>query len=372
MAKRDDQNLLGQTLDKKYKITGLLGEGGMGSVYRGEHVHLKRECAVKVIRREHAGDPVALKRFKLEAEAASILKHANIIEISDFGITNDDLAYIVMEFLHGESLDDRLERQKYLHYEEAMPIFLQVCDALAHAHGKRVLHRDLKPANIMLIKSENDEIHVKLVDFGIAKLMPGTGRDVKKLTLTGEIFGSPMYMSPEQCMGQSLDSRADIYGLGCVMYQILTGEFPFVGENIIQVVSKHLNEDPPPFAEVAPDMAIPLELEKIVMKCLAKDRSHRYNNVAQLRRHLASIYTSRQFKDAPQTLSTPAIDKTVKTYAPSVAASDLSYYDVEKAYMDLDRTIALKLRVAQQGPEVLIFPIDHPQYEAVLEHLQPI
>lgn len=162
--------MLGKVLDKRYKVTALIGEGGMGSVYKGEHVHLKRDCAIKVVRREIASDPVALKRFKLEAEAASILKHPNVIEIFDFGITDDNFAFIVMEFLSGESLDDVLERHRFLHWAQSMPIFLQVCDALTHAHNKGVLHRDLKPPNIMLTESETSDIHVKLVDFGIASL----------------------------------------------------------------------------------------------------------------------------------------------------------------------------------------------------------
>jgi serine/threonine protein kinase len=300
MGDHDTQNLIGQTLDRKYKINSLLGEGGMGCVYRGEHVHLKRPCAIKVVSRHHTADPVALKRFQLEAEAASILKHPNIIEIYDFGITEDDLAYIVMEFLPGESLDDVLERHRYLHYEQAILVFFQVCDALAHAHSRKVLHRDLKPGNIMVFNSEGGDLQVKLVDFGIAKLLPGTGRSVEKLTQTGEVFGSPMYMSPEQCMGQSLDFRSDIYALGCVLYQTLTGKLPFVGDNFVQVVVQHIQELPPSFAEVSPDIAIPDELERITFKCLAKDRAQRFDSVLDLRKCLVEIYTSRQFKNTMQ------------------------------------------------------------------------
>lgn len=299
MDKPDKNNLVGTTLDRKYAITKVIGEGGMGSVYHGQHVHLKRDCAIKVIRRSHASDPVALKRFKLEAEAASMLKHPNIIEIYDFGITEDDLPYIVMEFLPGESLDDLLERQKYMHYEQAISIFLPVCDALAHAHDKKVLHRDLKPANIMVIRQDDGEYLVKLVDFGIAKLMPGTGRPIDKMTQTGEVFGSPMYMSPEQCMGQALDARSDIYALGCVFYESLTGKLPFEGETLFSVIMQHVNDLPRSFSTISPDIAIPQALEEIVLKCMSKDKETRFNSVAAIRKEMARIYTSKQFKSMP-------------------------------------------------------------------------
>lgn len=301
MSNPDNRKLLGQTLDKKYLITGFLGEGGMGSVFKGSHVHLKRDCAIKIIRQQHISDPVALKRFKLEAEAASILKHPNIIDIYDFGITDDDLAYIVMEYLPGESLDDLLKRHRYLHYEQAIPIFLQVCDALAHAHSKKVLHRDLKPPNIMVFDSEVTGFKIKIVDFGIAKLLPGTGHDLEKLTQTGEVFGSPMYMSPEQCMGQSLDGRSDIYALGCIIYQTLTGKLPFVGDNFIQVVVQHINSQPPTFAEVAPDVAVPADLERITFQCLSKEKEIRFTDAKELKKCLQELYTSCQFKNAQST-----------------------------------------------------------------------
>ena len=317
MAKPD--HLVGTTLDRKYLINKVLGEGGMGTVYEGQHMHLNRTCAIKVVRREHAADPVTLKRFKLEAEAASMLKHPNIIEIYDFGITEDELPYIVMEYLPGESLDEILERHKYLHYEQAIPIFLAVCDALAHAHEKSVLHRDLKPPNIMVVKQENGEDLVKLVDFGIAKLLPGTGRSVAKMTQTGEVFGSPLYMSPEQCMGQALDARSDIYALGCVFYETLTGKVPFDGETLFQIIMQHVNDLPRTFCDISPDIAIPEALEDIVLQCMNKERSLRFSSVKAVRNGIAKLYTSKKFKQTAATRDeepqnkTEKQDKTVKT-----------------------------------------------------------
>lgn len=296
MALNDKLKLVGTVFDKKYKITDLLGEGGMGAVYGATHQHLNRSCAVKVISHRHVADPVALRRFKLEAEAASLLKHPNIIEIYDFGITDQEQAYIVMERIDGESLDDLLTRHKFLHYEIAVPIFLQVCDALAHAHERKVLHRDLKPGNIMLLK-EGDRYKVKLVDFGVAKLLPGTGRTVDKMTATGEIFGSPLYMSPEQCMGQSLDVRSDIYALGCVLYQTLTGKLPFVGDSLFEVVMQHVNVLPPNFAHVAPDVAIPDKLEKLVFRSISKERTLRFNTVQDFKVALMMISRAGHFSD---------------------------------------------------------------------------
>lgn len=292
-------HLLGKTLDRKYRIDRVLGKGGMGTVYLGKHIHLNRDCAIKVVRRQHTEDPVALKRFKLEAEAASMLKHPNIIEVYDFGITEDELSYIVMEYLPGESLDDVLQRHKYLHYEQVLKLFLPICDALAHAHDKNVLHRDLKPPNIMLTTTENGEFTVKLVDFGIAKLLPGTGRSVDKLTQTGEVFGSPLYMSPEQCMGQALDFRSDIYAFGCLLYEALTGRVPFEGESLFHVIMQHVNADPMPFSDSAPDIAIPKELEKIVMRCMSKERELRFDDVRNLRKNLEKV-TSLAHRDGTQ------------------------------------------------------------------------
>lgn len=289
--------LLGKTLDKKYLVTELLGHGGMGAVYKGTHLHMQRECAIKVILKKHAADSVALKRFQLEAQAASMLEHPNIIKIYDSGVTDDDTAYIVMELLNGDSLDNLIRRHKFIHYEVAIPLFIKVSHALAHAHAKKVLHRDLKPGNIMVLSGENDQLDIKLLDFGIAKLLPGTGRAVDKLTETGEVFGSPMYMSPEQCMGQALDQRSDIYALGCVMFETLTGQLPFVGDTFIQVVLQHINEPPPFFASVAPDVAIPEQLENIILQCMAKERALRFNSVDDIRKALAAIYTSKQFQN---------------------------------------------------------------------------
>lgn len=310
MAPSDKLKLVGTVLDKKYQITEILGEGGMGAVYGAKHLHLNRSCAIKVISKRHAADPIALKRFKLEAEAASTLKHPNIIDIHDFGITDDEQAYIVMERIDGQSLDDLLEQFKFLHYELAVQIFLQVCDGLAHAHERRVLHRDLKPGNIMLLKRDGG-YDVKIVDFGVAKLLPGTGRTVDKLTATGEIFGSPLYMSPEQCMGQALDLRSDIYALGCVLYQTLTGKLPFVGDSLFEVVMQHVNMMPPAFAQVAPDVAIPEKLEKIVFRSISKERTLRYNSILDIKNALLQINRAGQFTEMPSSNPRPALDSAI-------------------------------------------------------------
>lgn len=287
--RHDNRDLIGTVLDRKYKVIEFLGEGGMGTVYKVQHLILRRECAVKIIRRRHAADLVAIRRFQLEAEAASLLQHPNIIEVYDYGITQENLPYMVMEYLDGESLDDLITRNRHLRYAVALPIFLQVCEALAHAHERKVLHRDLKPENIMICKSDSNKLVIKLLDFGVAKLLPGTGRAVEKLSITGEICGSPMYMSPEQCMGQSLDFRSDIYSLGCVFYEALTGQVPCSGDSLFQIVMKQVNEMPPPFEVVAPNVSIPIELERIVIQCLAKERALRFSSVEEVRAALAEI-----------------------------------------------------------------------------------
>ena len=301
--RHDNRDLVGTILDRKYKIVAFLGEGGMGTVYKVQHLVLKRECAVKIIRRRHAADPVAIKRFQLEAEAASLLQHPNIIEVFDYGITQDNLPYIIMEYLEGDSLDDLIQQNGYLPHDAALPIFLQVCDAIAHAHDRNVLHRDLKPENIMISQDPDNSLKVKILDFGVAKLLPGTGRSVEKLSITGEICGSPLYMSPEQCMGQSLDLRSDIYSLGCVFYETLCGKLPCTGDSLFQVVMKQVNEMPPSFEQIAPGLSIPVELEQIVTQCLAKERALRFNSVHELRRCLQELLKTGSLPSASEPLT---------------------------------------------------------------------
>src|SRR5262249_4623619 len=205
--------------------------------------------ALKVLHTRLAGDTEALKRFKNEAAAAARLKSDHAVKVISFGVTYDS-PYLAMELIEGQSLSQLLGElggSGRLSSDEIVDIFEQCCDGLADAHQNGVVHRDIKPGNILLTSENNRTNFVKIADFGIAKLMPGEGQPLQHLTQTGQIFGSPAYMSPEQCQGKHVDVRADIYSLGCVLYETVTGVPPFGGENVYEVMMNHLNAAPPPF-----------------------------------------------------------------------------------------------------------------------------
>jgi eukaryotic-like serine/threonine-protein kinase len=275
--------LVGTLLDNRYEILEVLGGGGMGLVYKARHNLMKRIVAIKMLHKQFVGTGDALKRFQQEAQASSCLSLPNILTVYDFGLTPDGQPYMVMDYLDGYSLSDLLAKEGHLPVERSINIFVQACTALAHAHEKGVLHRDLKPSNIMLVNFENQKDFVKIVDFGIAKLLTRQGADAEQLTKTGEVFGSPLYMSPEQCRGKVLDARSDIYSVGCVMYKTLSGAPVFSGEELIELLFKQMSDAPAPFSEICPELKIPSELEEIVFKALAKEPENRYQSMNELR-----------------------------------------------------------------------------------------
>ncbi|HEY9712910.1 MAG TPA: serine/threonine-protein kinase, partial [Chroococcales cyanobacterium] len=278
------ENLLGTVLDDKYEILELIGRGGMSLVYKAKHHVLKSNVAIKTLLPHLVLHPMSLQRFHQEAQAASNLRHPNVITVYDFGTTPDGQPYLVMDYVEGFSLGDVLEKEHHLKQERALDIFIQVADALSHAHSKGIIHRDLKPTNILLLEKEGKADFVNIVDFGIAKLLPQEGADAVSLTQTGEVFGSPLYMSPEQCKGEKLDARADIYSMGCLMYETLTGRTPIEGDNTMEVLFKHIHEVPPSMSDAR--ARVPERLERIVFKCLAKDPGQRYQSMEQLKEEL--------------------------------------------------------------------------------------
>ncbi len=276
-------------LGDQYEMMEIIGQGGMGTVYRAKDKVLQKEFAIKILRDELAVDESAVKRFEQEATTASQLTHANILAVYGHGRAASGAPYIVMNFMEGESLAQLLQRETRLEPPRVVNVSMQICDALVHAHMKGLIHRDLKPSNVMLTTNDQCSDMVKVLDFGIAKIMPGANRETQNLTQTGDLFGSPSYMSPEQCLGCNLDARSDIYSLGCMMYEMLTGKPPFVGKNPIQTVVKHLNEEPAPIAKSAPDLVLPGGLESIIMRCLEKEAISRYQSMDQLRADLELI-----------------------------------------------------------------------------------
>jgi len=267
----------GAVVDERLRIDAYLGSGGMCDVYSATHLVLQKQVAVKFLKRRLAGDLQHIKRFEREAVIISKLKHPNLIEVFAFGVF-DGRPYIAMELLAGRSLAQLLESipSSKLAAEQALPLFGQICDALAAAHADGVIHRDLKPSNIMLV--DNDTT-VKLMDFGIAKVVPESGHDLQKLTQTGDLIGSIPYMSPEQCQGQQLDARSDIYSLGCLMYETLTGKCAFTGHAPLAVLVKHVEGK----IEDSPELSTPIG--RVVLQAMSKNPTCRPSS-AQALKHL--------------------------------------------------------------------------------------
>lgn len=263
---------------ENYDVVDFIGQGGMGSVYKVTGKSVEGNLAVKVLRPEFVPDHIAVKRFEQEAIAASKLTHPNLVQVFGHGTTSDGSPYLVMEYLEGESLGEYFDRVGKIAPEVVLDIFIQVCGALSHAHNKGVIHRDLTPGNIILTFAEDGSVTARVVDFGIAKIQHDM-RSTQDLTETGSVLGSPSYMSPEQCLGLNIDSRTDIYSIGCVLYEALTGEELFSGENPVQVIAKHLEETPD---KIYNSRDIPRKLENVISTCLEREINNRYQSTVEL------------------------------------------------------------------------------------------
>lgn len=272
---------VGELVDGTYLVVDLIGRGGMGVVYRAEHTIMKKSFALKALNRELLS-PEIWQRFQNEARVLGRLKHENIVSVQNCGVSSQGIPYFVMDLLTGQSLADRLKDRGRLPLAEALPIFRQVCDALAYAHEKGVVHRDIKPDNIML---EGDL--VKLVDFGLAKAI-AEGQD-QGLTRAGHIFGSPLYMSPEQGAGAAVDQRSDIYSVGCSLYETLTGEPPYRGDTATATIMMHHNATLPRLTEKCPGVQFPEKLEEITARLLAKEKKDRYQSLSKVATELREI-----------------------------------------------------------------------------------
>ncbi|HEY9678030.1 MAG TPA: protein kinase [Drouetiella sp.] len=274
--------LLGTTLAGNYEIMEVIGHGGMGVVYKARHALMNRIVAIKMLQAQLISDSMSVKRFQQESMSASRINHPNVITIYDFGISPSGQPFIVMDYLQGESLADVIKNDGQVGVERAIKILSQACDALDHAHKQNVLHRDVKPTNFVLINYDDETDFVKVVDFGVAKLM-NDSPDGQRLTQAGEVCGSPVYMSPEQCTGAELDQRSDIYSMGIVIYETLTGKLPILGKTMVDTMSKHISEMPPTFTQARPDLYIPERLEQVVFRALAKDPNDRQQSMDELR-----------------------------------------------------------------------------------------
>jgi len=267
----------------------------MGEVYLAEHRMLKRPCAVKLIRREQAGDPHALARFEREVQATARLSHWNTVEIYDYGRTEDGTFFYVMEYLPGLSLEDLLDRHGPLPAERVVHLLRQTCQGLREAHAVGLIHRDIKPGNIFVAQRGGLYDVVKLLDFGLVK--PLADIDSARLTAEGAISGTPLYMSPEQARGlDEIDARSDIYSLGAVAYMLLTGRPPFEGTNPLDVMIAHARDDVMPPSKFQAD--VPADLEGVILRCLAKRPDDRFQDADSLEQSLAACAAADQWTQA--------------------------------------------------------------------------
>ncbi len=280
--------LIGRVLDSKYEIIALLSRGGMGAVYRARRVHIGDEVAVKVLHQKFVAQQSTIERFRREAHAAALLNHANIVIIHDFGEdqTNGVPAFIVMELLEGESIRAILKREGKIEPERAVLLMRDICAGVGAGHRRGIVHRDLKPDNVMVLPPSDDRERemVKVVDFGLAKLRDLAS--VSTLTETGNVLGTAYYMSPEQCRGEKLDSRSDVYSLGAMFYEMVAGTPPFVAGTIAGIISKHLTEAPPPLGETLNGQA---QLEDVVMRSLGKNPAERPADAQELAHQLQTV-----------------------------------------------------------------------------------
>ena len=293
--------LVGRVINDRYKIVEQIGQGGMGRVYKTLQSPLDRVVALKVLGAGHDRDPNFYKRFFLEASVTAKLTHPNTITLYDYGRTDDGIFFIAMEYLNGRTLSAAMQQDGPLAQERVIHIAQQICRSLREAHALGIIHRDLKPANVMLLRQHDDHDFVKVLDFGLVKFFSGESAE-SEITNAGTFMGSPHYIAPEQARNQSPDQRCDIYSLGVLLYHMLTGKVPFTAQAPVDIILKHLHEAPVPPCELRPDLEISLELQDIVLKCMAKSRDDRFQSMDDLLAQLKIVRTHVTGLSAPSSM----------------------------------------------------------------------
>jgi serine/threonine-protein kinase len=277
---------LGRVVDHRYRVVARLGAGGMGVVYRVEHLHFGKTAAMKVLAPDSAARPEMVRRFRNEAQAVSKLDHPNIVQTFDFGQAEGAL-YLVMEYINGEDLAALIRREGPWTFARSARLFTQVCSGLVDAHELGIVHRDLKPENLMVVRRRDGAEHVKVLDFGLAKLRErATDSGASAASSSGQVIGTPYYMAPEQVRGEPLDARADIYSVGASLYRVLTGVPPFDAPSPMGVLAKHITDPVIPPRRRAPERALPPEADRIVLRAMAKAPADRYASASEMREDL--------------------------------------------------------------------------------------
>jgi serine/threonine-protein kinase len=307
-----DDNPTGKTVAGKYRVEQMIGEGGMGKVYKATQLMLDKPVVLKVLRPDLLSDDRTVARFQREAKAASRLNHPNSISILDFGQAEDGAMYIAMEYVHGKDLHHILSREWPLPEARVAKIMSQVLSALSDAHTAGVIHRDLKPENIMVEQRRGDPDFVKVLDFGIAKIQDDTTEEGPALTKAGFVCGTPEYMSPEQARGAKIDHRSDLYAVGVILYQLAAGVLPFESESAIGFATKHLVEQPIPPSKKRPDARISPAMERLIMRAMSKAPEERPQTAEAFRAELLAIEKERRAAPARQRATPSAMSSALE------------------------------------------------------------
>lgn len=305
----DGEEIIGQTLDERFRIVERIGQGGMSAVYKADHLLLERPVAVKFLLKHLCGSAETALRFQREARALSTLDHPHVVKVHAFGVTQGGNLYLVMDYIQACNLSDYLKETGPLPQDKALLLFKGICEGLSHIHQRGVVHRDLKPANVVLAQKEDGTMNPIIVDFGLATVEERSAEKRQRLTEAGSTCGSPPYMSPEQCLGNATDARSDIYSLGCLFFEVVTGRYPFTGNTGSDIMMQHLNATAPRFQEVASGIEFSPSLETIVQKCLSKNPDERYPDVAELLFDLQQVGTGSEREDTLGSVLEPTTQK---------------------------------------------------------------
>jgi len=335
-------------LEQRYRLGRILGEGGMASVYLGEDTKLGKAIAVKVLHHEYALQPKVVQRFTQEARAISKVRHPNVVDVTDHGETPDRSVYLVMELLHGEDLSATLDREGPMPWTRLGPIVLQICAALATVHAGGIVHRDIKPSNCFRVRVAGNPDFIKVLDFGIAKVLDGPAAPGAPQSTTGSLLGTPEYMAPELPKGLRADARVDIYALGVLMYKLLTGTAPFTGEVYMAILAKHMFDPVEPLRVRLPGLDVSDEVEAVVLRALAKEREDRFPSMVAMAEAVAATLpgspSAALWLEASRDAPAPAISgHTVVVREPS-PYDDLEHADTSPRMAPGPETIAQPVR----------------------------